>query len=224
MFNKKIRKQCKTIKIKAKFLSQLYRDKARLGGARLSRAAMLLPVLAIAACAGMPEGAPPPAASRMPLGPSTNPPMGAVLFCEANSSECLPQAKGRPQQVAMTPQRWDQLRSVQIAVDREIVPQATADIAWHYAQNGAGGCVQYALEKRRRLLSLGWPAAALGLATVVTPQNNRHLVLVVATNDGDWVLDNLRADLARWEDLPYHWRERQLGASLRDWVRVALNG
>ena len=150
--------------------------------------------------------------------------MGAVLFCEANSSECPQQAALTPQEMGMTPQRWDELHSVQTGVDREIAPKASADIAWHYAQGGVGGCVQYALEKRRRLLALGWPAAALGLATVVTPQNNRHLVLVIATNEGDWVLDNLRGDLARWEDLPYQWGERQQGASLRDWVRIALNG
>lgn len=208
-----------------KILSQLCRDTSRFCGKRLGRALFIAPLLAMAACAGVPGGGlPATAASHMPLGASTEPPMGAVLFCEANSGECPQQAAVPPQEVPMTPQRWDELRAVQYAVDQEIVPSPRADIAWHYAQGGVGNCVQYALEKRRRLLARGWPAAALELATVVTPNNNRHLVLVIATNHGDWVLDNLRRDLARWQDLPYQWRARQQGASLRDWVRVALNG
>ena len=176
--------------------------------------------LTLVACAG---AEPPAPASHMPLGASTSAPMGAVLFCEQNSSECG-EARATPREVAMTPEKWADLRAVQTAVDRRIAPSQKADMTWHYADGGAGNCVQYALEKRRDLIGRGWPAGALQLATVVTPNNNRHLVLVVATNDGDWVLDNLRADVARWDDLPYHWTARQQGASLRDWVSIGLRG
>jgi predicted transglutaminase-like cysteine proteinase len=209
----------------AKCLLQVYRDSSRFKR-NAGRVLALVAVMAMAACAEVPNGqlAPQAAASRMPLGGSINPPMGAVLFCEANSAECASAAPTAPEEVQMTPQLWDELRSVQFAVDRDIIPDARADIAWHYPQGGTGNCVQYAMEKRRRLLSLGWPAAALQLATVITPQNNHHLVLVIDTSRGDWVLDNLNHDIARWQDLPYNWRERMQGASLRDWVSVAVRG
>jgi predicted transglutaminase-like cysteine proteinase len=198
-------------------------DKSLLLG--VGRALTLVAVMAMAACAEVPNGQLAQGdASRMPLGGSARPPMGAVLFCEANSAECAAPASAAPQEVAMTAQRWDELRTVQDGVDADIVPTPRADIAWHYPQGGTGNCVQYAMEKRRRLLELGWPAAALQLATVITPQNNHHLVLVIDTSQGDWVLDNLHRDVARWQDLPYNWQERQQGASLRDWVSIAVRG
>lgn len=190
-------------------------------GQKFLKILALLAAAGLAACAG--SSAPPAPASQMPLGPSTSMPMGAVLFCEKNSNECG-ESRTTPRRVAMTPERWTDLRSVQTEVDRRIAPTEKADMAWHYAEDGIGNCVQYALEKRRDLIGRGWPAGALQLATVVTPNNNRHLVLVVATTEGDWVLDNLRGDVARWDDLPYHWTARQQGASLRDWVSIGLRG
>ena len=62
---------------------------------------------------------------------------------------------------------------------------------------------------------------ALQLATAVTPDKVGHLVLVIDTTEGDWVLDNLRADVERWRDLPYRWVARQQGAAMEDWVSVA---
>jgi predicted transglutaminase-like cysteine proteinase len=43
----------------------------------------------------------------------------------------------------------------------------------------------------------------------VTKADIGHLVLVIDTTEGDWMLDNLRADIVRWEDLPYRWIARQ---------------
>jgi len=34
------------------------------------------------------------------------------------------------------------------------------------------------------------------------------------------VLDNLQADVVRWEKLPYRWIARQQGASMEGWVSV----
>jgi len=41
-----------------------------------------------------------------------------------------------------------------------------------------GDCNNYALEKRRELIALGWPRAALLLAAAVTETGEGHLVLV----------------------------------------------
>jgi predicted transglutaminase-like cysteine proteinase len=60
----------------------------------------------------------------------------------------------------------------------------------------------------------------LQLTTAVTPGDSGYLVLVVDTTEGDWVLDNLRANVVQWKDLPYCWIARQPAASLQDWVSV----
>jgi predicted transglutaminase-like cysteine proteinase len=56
--------------------------------------------------------------------------------------------------------------------------------------------------------------------TAVIRPNIGHLVLVIDTDEGDWVLDNLRPDIVRWQQLPYRWIARQQGAYMEDWVAV----
>ena len=158
-------------------------------------------------------------AAHMTVGPWIHPPMGAVLFCEKHESEC-PEQPSQPHEVTMSPGRWNDLRAVQDAVNRRIDSASTAEIDWHYPHGRIGNCVQYALEKRRELITRGWPSGALLLATVVTPNRNRHLLLVIATTEGDWVLDNLVSGITRWNDLPYKWIARQQAASIRNWVSI----
>jgi predicted transglutaminase-like cysteine proteinase len=165
----------------------------------------------------------PPAPTEMPIGAATVQPIGAMLFCKANAGECADKAPAITR-VEMTDQRLDQLRAVQEEVNRRINPTGGVEVAWHYAANGRGTCVQYAMEKRRELIGLGWPAAALQLATVTTRRGEGHLVLVAATTQGELVLDNLRHDVTPWQVLPYRWIARQQGASLAQWVSIAANG
>jgi predicted transglutaminase-like cysteine proteinase len=181
-----------------------------------SRLLALAPVLLLMACAAPPPG-------HMPVGAATSQPIGAMWFCAENAAECAPQ-RSAVAEIALTPERWRELRAVQHDVNRQIAPAAEGGPAWHYPVGGGGDCVQFALEKRRQLIARGWPAGALRLATVITPRTEGHLVLVAVTDEGDWVLDNLRADVARWEDLPYRWIARQRGASMADWVAIAAHG
>jgi predicted transglutaminase-like cysteine proteinase len=140
-----------------------------------------------------------------------------MLFCVENANECSEQ-RSTTQKVAMTPELWNRLRWVQHDINRKLRPTREARFAWHYSADGTGNCVQFALEKRRALIVHGWPSGALQLATGVTTADIGHLVLVIATTQGDWVLDNLQADVVRWEDLPYRWIARQQGASMQEWV------
>ena len=59
----------------------------------------------------------------------------------------------------------------------------------------AGDCNDYAVTKRHELLARGWPSRALLLAEVIVPSGEHHLVVVVRTNEGDFVLDNLNASV-----------------------------
>lgn len=76
-----------------------------------------------------------------------------------------------------------------------------------------GDCEDYALEKRRRLIEAGVPAAALSMAVAVTARGESHAVLVVAFEQGDWVLDNLTPWATPWGELNYHWIQRQVAGS-----------
>lgn len=71
---------------------------------------------------------------------------------------------------------------------------------WEVAQ-GAGDCEDYALAKRAALLAEGFPAEDLRLATVFTETEEGrqrmeagkmgdHAVLIAATPEGDYILDN----------------------------------
>ena len=48
-------------------------------------------------------------------------------------------------------------------------------------------------------------------------------MLVVSTNQGDWVLDNLHDAVLPWDALPYRWVARQQGPTFKDWVSVAAS-
>ena len=83
-----------------------------------------------------------------------------------------------------------------------------------------GDCEDYALEKRRQLIAAGVPASALSLAVAVTARGEGHAVLMISLKSGDWVLDNLTPWATPWEDLNYHWVERQVpGTAL--WTSAA---
>ncbi|PVM91542.1 cysteine protease [Caulobacter radicis] len=82
-----------------------------------------------------------------------------------------------------------------------------------------GDCEDYALEKRRRLIEAGVPAAALSMAVAVTARGESHAVLVVAMEQGDWVLDNLTPWATPWSELNYRWIERQAPGSAA-WVTI----
>jgi predicted transglutaminase-like cysteine proteinase len=69
----------------------------------------------------------------------------------------------------------------------------------------SGPCYEHALIKRSRLLDRGLLASALLLAVALAPDAKAHLVLIVVTDKGGYVLDNLHQTVVRWDELPYRW-------------------
>ena len=51
-------------------------------------------------------------------------------------------------------------------------------------------CEDYAITKMHKLATLGWPQKSLRLATCYTETGEFHGVLIVSTEDGDYMLDN----------------------------------
>ncbi len=83
-----------------------------------------------------------------------------------------------------------------------------------------GDCEDFALEKRRALLNAGVPAHSLFLATVVSEASGLHAVLVVSTDQGDLVLDNLSAQIKLFHKTEYLWLKRQVTTTMVDWAEI----
>lgn len=79
-------------------------------------------------------------------------------------------------------------------------------------------CEDFALEKRRALIAAGIPEDALYLAVVFSPRTSLHAVLVVATDKGDLVLDNLNDWIVPYQETAYTWIKTQSTTSLLDWA------
>lgn len=166
-----------------------------------------------------------PEASAMPSGqPESDPPPGFVSFCLRFQDQC----QSNPSEAAvviLTDKVWAELRSVNSKTNADIWP---ADDQAHYGRpeywtiptDGYGDCDDYAVTKRQRLARLGLPLKALRVAVVMTPRNNRHAVLTVATDRGDFVLDNQTDEIVAWNQTGYRWLARQ--DDRNDWGWVAL--
>jgi predicted transglutaminase-like cysteine proteinase len=82
-----------------------------------------------------------------------------------------------------------------------------------------GDCEDYALMKRRDLIAAGVASETLSIAIVKTQNNSMHAVLLIATDRGDFVLDNLDPAIRAWTETNYRWIERQAPGSAFAWVR-----
>lgn len=96
--------------------------------------------------------------------------------------------------------------------------QSQMEDVWSYPDDCYGDCEDFALEKRRRLVLAGVPSASLTLAvTFHQTQLFPHAVLLVESDSGTWVLDDLSDRPMCWDAVPYVFtaRERPDGT----WVR-----
>ena len=69
------------------------------------------------------------------------------------------------------------------------------------------------LTQRHELLNRGWASGALLLSEVVTNWGKHHLVVVVRTQSGDLILDNLTPEIKPWERASYSWVRIQMPGS-----------
>jgi predicted transglutaminase-like cysteine proteinase len=89
---------------------------------------------------------------------------------------------------------------------------------------GAGDCEDFVLLKKRYLEGLGFPAESLLITVVLDERGDGHAVLTVATDKGDFILDNRRTDVMRWSQASYHFLKRQSQEDPRLWVALSQEG
>jgi predicted transglutaminase-like cysteine proteinase len=143
----------------------------------------------------------------------------AIRFCRQFPGQCMPSVTQR--RVVVTPEKLAELEEVNTRVGMEIGFVSDWDNYrkhewWTLPLNGYGDCEDIAIEKRRRLIRLGWPASAL-LLTVVLDKGSGHAVLTVRTRQGDLILDNLNPRILPWSETGYVYISRQTARDPRQW-------
>lgn len=158
------------------------------------------------------------------LGSPTLPPFAYTAFCLRYEAECLQRRSFRGGPVRLTEDRWAALQEVNRAVNLAIVPARNelglAGEEWVINPN-RGDCNDYAVSKRHELLRRGWPARVLLLSEVVISSGEHHLVLLVRTRSGDFVLDNLTPQIKPWSQMPYRWVRVQIPGNHRLWATIS---
>lgn len=154
----------------------------------------------------------------------TLPPMAFTRFCLRYADQCKAQQvvfRGGP--VRLTEERWADLKQVNNTVNNAIAPEPNTEglMAEKWIINPASGdCNDYAVSKRFELLKRGWPARALLLSEVKTASGEGHLILVVRTSMGDFVLDNLTPQIRPWSRAPYRWVRIQTPKNPNYWASL----
>lgn len=206
--------------------------------ARAERAALLAvrnPTALATLAASPPAATPASAAVQTPAAPApAAPPLltPAATVTLAPASALTP-AILRPADLEataprMTAKLWVRLNRVNDQVNhafRAATDLATFGQADYWTTPIAAGvrtgdCEDYVLEKQRALLAAGLPREALNIGIVVTPQGETHAVLLVATSEGEFVLDNMSPWVKPWDQTGYRWRQRQVDGDAFKWVMV----
>lgn len=152
-------------------------------------------------------------------------PYGQAAYCLKYPDDCKSYGLTTEQQVLL-PLRDDFLDEV-IRINREVNWQVkyAADQEtfgqrewWEYPRDGRGDCEDYVLEKRRRLMLLGWPAWSLLMAEVSVGPGDHHAVLIIKFAEGAVVADNVYGDVVPWQYANMIFLKRQSSTDPSKWV------
>ena len=151
------------------------------------------------------------------------PPVGYVDFCGRGEAECQFRG-GRIETLAVTTENWDQIDQVNRIVNTKIRPATDMELYgkpdyWTYPV-AAGDCEDYVLLKKRYLTELGFNPDVMLITVVLDEHNEGHAILTMVTAQGDYVLDNRRREILRWDDAGYKFLKRQSQATANEWVSL----
>jgi len=163
------------------------------------------------------------AARFMQVGAITSQPIGHYEFCQTYKDECNIKSTNT---VAprVTEFGWNVIRQINAKVNHDIMPMTDQEIfgrdeVWAYPKD-VGDCEDFALLKRKLLIEAGFSPADVLMTVVRKPDNEGHAVLTVRTSDGDFILDNLSADVKLWSETPYRFLKRQASFNTGRWVTI----
>lgn len=152
------------------------------------------------------------------------PPLGFVRFCGRAPLSCRREQRAA-NRLHMTEERWRLAYQINSLVNAQIEPLSDEELYgeaeyWAYPAD-AGDCEDYALLKQRYLERLGFSRSALLLTVVLDEKNEGHALLTLATDEGDFILDNRSNQIRSWESTDYTFLKRQSQRNPRQWVSLA---
>jgi len=161
-----------------------------------------------------------PAAALISSG-SAGPTPAWMEFCARQPQECTVDGS-EPAVLILNQELWLTIVGVNERANRAILAVTDQDHwgevdRWDYPDDGLGDCEDIQLLKRRLLIEAGLPRRALRTAVVMDEQGAGHAVLMVRTDQGEFILDNKRDAVLAWHETGYHYVKRE-GDESSAWV------
>ena len=158
----------------------------------------------------------------LPVKQAAPAPEGASSICQAYDWAC---ASG-----ALSPAGADVLKvaakvnSAANAAIRPISDQRQFAVAerWSLPTARGGDCEDYALYKKQQLIAAGVAPNRLLIAVVLDRKRAPHAVLVLRSDMGDFVLDNLTKRILPWQKTGYAFLRMQDPRNPKGWVAVMV--
>lgn len=153
-----------------------------------------------------------------------SPVRGWLMFCQRHPHECRSDLS-QPARLVLTSSVWAILTQVNERVNASILAvtdqehRGVRDL-WDYPDDGVGDCEDIQLLKRKLLVQAGLPHRAMRMTAVIDEQGEGHAVLMVLTDQGDFILDNKRNVILPWRRTGYTYVKRE-STSGRSWVALA---
>ena len=146
-----------------------------------------------------------------------------IRFCESHPNECHVDLT-QPARISLNPQVWAVLTQANERVNSSILAVTDQDHwgvldRWDYPDDGLGDCEDIQLLKRKLLVQAGLPHRALRMTAVIDDQGQGHAVLMVLTDQGDFILDNKRNAILPWQRTSYTFIKRE-GTNGKAWVAL----
>lgn len=161
----------------------------------------------------------------LPVKMGIAPPTGAQNLCAKYSWACTT-ARHKKSLTSSDSQLIEGINRRVNNQTREITDQSQyqqADV-WSLPTSRGGDCEDFALLKKMELVRAGISPERLLLATVLDRSRNSHAVLVLRTDTGDYVLDNLTNRIKTWQSTRYTFLRMQNPSAPKSWVGVLAGG
>ncbi|MEL6645937.1 MAG: transglutaminase-like cysteine peptidase [Pseudomonadota bacterium] len=199
-------------------------DRARRIVRRVVRASALSAALIIST-AVVAEATGPQTAAHLPTLQRVAAPDGFNGVCQRYVWAC----ENTRSRVKSTEELLRVARSVNLTVNRsfdEVADQTQYNRQeyWALPTSIGGDCEDFALLKRQELMAMGVPGERLLIATVLDRQRRAHAVLVLRTDRGDMVLDNLTNRIKHWSATGYTFLRMQDPDAPSRWNAVFAGG
>lgn len=158
------------------------------------------------------------------MGRETHAPVGWMGYCIRYKSECG-QLQEVPRDIVLTVSAWNDLEKVNRWVNSTIKPLSDLEHwgeveRWDMAEDGFGDCEDYVLLKRSFLMQAHWPKEALLVTVVLDKKGENHAVLTAKTDLGEYILDNVQAEVLIWYRTGYTFKKRQSQFKKNIWIML----